>query len=178
MKKLINVKVGGFLAGILIFSLLGFSTLSDKSSMGDTHYRVMPSFSQPTIFNLTQTMTEHNFIGQPTLIHVWASWCKQCQMEQAAWKDIAEDWPHQLVGINYRDSIEEARDWLTSNGNPFHEQIYDPMGELGSKLGLSGTPETLVVNENGIIVLHVKGPIDYESYTAQIKPYIIKMGDA
>ena len=52
-----------------------------------------------------------------------------------------------------------CRAWLARLGDPFKVAGYDTDGKLALDWGLSGVPETYLIDGNGIVRLHFRGPI-------------------
>ncbi len=59
------------------------------------------------------------FKGKVSVVNVWASWCVPCHDEAPLLTALAKDTRLQIVGINYKDSPDNARRFLGSYGNPF-----------------------------------------------------------
>eukprot|EP01035_Chromulina_nebulosa_P059410 gene59410-81318_t len=59
------------------------------------------------------------FKGKVSIVNVWASWCVPCHEEAPLLTVLGEDKRLQLVGINYKDSADNARRFLGRYGNPF-----------------------------------------------------------
>jgi len=59
------------------------------------------------------------FKGKVSVVNVWASWCVPCHDEAPLLTDLAKDKRLQLIGINYKDTSDNARRFLTRYGNPF-----------------------------------------------------------
>lgn len=57
----------------------------------------------------------------------------------------------QIVGLNYKDQRQKALDWLATQGNPYTIDLFDDSGMLGLDLGIYGTPETFLIDSDGII---------------------------
>jgi len=73
----------------------------------------------------------------------------------------------EIVGVLYEDPDQAAaRAILAREGNPFDIIVIDPEGELGLDVGISGVPETFLVNAEGIIIKTMRGPI-VDPQTAQ-----------
>ena len=65
-----------------------------------------------------------------------------------------------IFGLNYKDDKEKALRWLDQFGNPYWKTIYDPKGNFGLESGVSGAPETYLIDKrNRIIQKHI-GIID------------------
>ena len=97
--------------------------------------------------------------GQVSLVNVWASWCGPCRQEHPALMEIAKDPAIRVVGINYKDSPENARRFLGALGNPFAAVGVDPTGRTGIEWGVYGVPETFLVGPDGTIRYKHIGPI-------------------
>ena len=154
----------GGIVSLIAFCILLVAVYKGNNKAPQIQQEVFPSFSQPSLIHTDRTFTEHDFLGKITLLHVWASWCQNCLSEQVQWEQIKATWPHQLLGLNYKDNMSNARRWLMEHGNLFEDHIYDPIGELGDKLGISGTPETFLIDENGEIIYHFKGILTPSTY--------------
>ena len=88
--------------------------------------------------------------------------------------NIAENTDLQMIGIDYKDTRENGAKYLEIMGNPFDEIIFDPSGKIGMDLGVYATPETFLVNENGIILYKHIGEIDQniwdENFVIHLNP--------
>jgi cytochrome c biogenesis protein CcmG/thiol:disulfide interchange protein DsbE len=94
------------------------------------------------------------------LVNVWASWCVTCRAEHAAIMKIAKSENLQMIGINYKDVYADAKNYLEILGNPFDVIVFDPEGKIGLDLGVYATPETFLVNRDGLILYKHIGEIN------------------
>lgn len=95
----------------------------------------------------------------PALVNVFASWCIPCRAEHAVLTRMVERDGVTLYGINYKDKPAQARAWLTELGNPYARIGADSDGRVGIEWGVSGVPETFVVDAAGTVRLRHVGPI-------------------
>ena len=51
-----------------------------------------------------------------------------------------------IVGLNYKDDRSDALAWLNKFDNPYDLIIHDFKGTLALDLGVTGAPETFLVN--------------------------------
>ncbi len=97
-------------------------------------------------------------IKGPVIVNVFASWCTPCRAEHPELKALqAAGIP--LAGIAYKDKPADTAAFLTELGNPFGVLVFDLEGRAGIDLGISGVPETYVVDARGVIVAKHTGPI-------------------
>jgi len=131
--------------------------------------RPAPNLSLPALEGLMRENTQvpgldpSKFQGRVTLVNVWASWCIPCRTEHPQLERLATDPRFQLVGINYRDSAENARRFLGRYGNPFAAVGVDTDGRAAIEWGVYGVPETFLIGRDGRILYKHVGPIVEET---------------
>jgi cytochrome c biogenesis protein CcmG/thiol:disulfide interchange protein DsbE len=114
------------------------------------------------------------FAGNVTLVNVWASWCVPCHDEVPFLQALSKDKRIQLVGINYKDTPDNARRFLNRYGNPFIATGRDESGRTGIDWGVYGVPETYLVDRDGRIAYKLVGPITAENLAHTLGPEIAK----
>lgn len=119
-------------------------------------------------------LTNDIFNGNVTLVNVWASWCVPCHDEVPFIDQLAKDKRIQIVGINYKDSAENARRFLNRYGNPFVAVGRDDNGRASIDWGVYGVPETFLVGRDGRIAYKLVGPITADNLARTLMPEIEK----
>jgi cytochrome c biogenesis protein CcmG, thiol:disulfide interchange protein DsbE len=102
-----------------------------------------------------EKLTVDSYKGGYTVINFFASWCISCLHEHQYVKQLKGESGLKIVGIAWRDKKQDALDWLKQNGNPYDKVGLDNMGKFGILMGVSGIPETYLLDKNGKIVLHL-----------------------
>ena len=115
-----------------------------------------------------------DFKGTVTLLNVWASWCVPCVEEAPLLVRIARDPRIRVAGINYKDSPENAKRFLTRYGNPYAANGMDSNGRAAIEWGVYGVPETFVIGRDGRIAYKLIGPIAVQNVDTVLKPEIEK----
>jgi cytochrome c biogenesis protein CcmG, thiol:disulfide interchange protein DsbE len=114
------------------------------------------------------------FKGKVSVVNVWASWCVPCHDETPLLTELAKDKRLQLVGINYKDTPDNARRFLGRYGNPFGAVGVDSNGRAAIEWGVYGVPETFVVGREGTIVYKLVGPITPDNIDTVLRAEIDK----
>jgi cytochrome c biogenesis protein CcmG/thiol:disulfide interchange protein DsbE len=115
-----------------------------------------------------------DFLGQVTVLNVWASWCVPCRDEAPLLVRLAADKRFRIVGINYKDQPADARRFLDRYGNPFAASGADLNGRASIEWGVYGVPETFVIGRDGRIAYKLIGPITRDNIDTVLKPAIEK----
>lgn len=97
--------------------------------------------------------------GKPVIVNFWASWCAPCRIEAPILEELSRRGDLALYGIAYKDEPALARKFLDEFGNPFARIAGDPTGRIGIEWGISGVPETFVIDGGGIIRARFAGPL-------------------
>jgi cytochrome c biogenesis protein CcmG/thiol:disulfide interchange protein DsbE len=132
----------------------------------------LPAFSLPSLDKPQTQITNADFRGQVVLINVWASWCTACRSEHPVLMELAKQNIAPIVGLNYKDTVPDARGVLTANGDPYKITLVDADGRTGIDWGVYGVPETFVVDKAGVIRHKFIGPITPEDIQKTLLPLI------
>ena len=97
--------------------------------------------------------------GKPVLVNFFASWCAPCLAEHPMFERLKSREGATIIGIAWKDKPEATRAWLARLGNPFAKLGFDQDGKIALDWGLSGVPETYLIDAQGIVRLHFRGPI-------------------
>jgi cytochrome c biogenesis protein CcmG, thiol:disulfide interchange protein DsbE len=114
------------------------------------------------------------FKGRVSLVNVWASWCVPCHDEAPLLTELGQDKRLQIVGINYKDSPENARRFLGRYGNPFGVVGVDANGRAAIEWGVYGVPETFIVGRDGAIAYKLVGPVTPDNINTVLRAEIDK----
>jgi cytochrome c biogenesis protein CcmG, thiol:disulfide interchange protein DsbE len=115
-----------------------------------------------------------SFKGKVSIVNVWASWCVPCHDEAPLLTEVAKDTRIQLVGINYKDTPDNARRFLGRYGNPFSSVGVDGNGRAAIEWGVYGVPETFIVGRDGKIAYKLVGPVTPDNIEGVLKVQIDK----
>jgi cytochrome c biogenesis protein CcmG/thiol:disulfide interchange protein DsbE len=142
--------------------------------------RTAPSTDLPPVEGLLSDgkplpgLVTAEFKGAVTVLNVWASWCIPCRDEAPVLVRLAEDKRIRVVGLNYKDSAENARRFIGRYGNPYSANGADVSGRAGIEWGVYGVPESFVIDRTGTIVYKLVGPLTLENLDTEFKPELEK----
>ncbi|OPH37368.1 DsbE family thiol:disulfide interchange protein [Moraxella atlantae] len=155
----------------LFYSRLGKDTQVVTNTAVD---KTLPTMNLPAldldeaIGQATRMVTNADLPKQPFLLNVWASWCATCRVEHPFLLQLANAGVP-IVGINYKDDAKDAQAYLAEHQNPFTLNVQDS-GDYGIDLGLTGVPESFVVDSRGEVRQHIIGEVNAERYQRQVLP--------
>jgi cytochrome c biogenesis protein CcmG/thiol:disulfide interchange protein DsbE len=112
--------------------------------------------------------------GRPIIINFWASWCAPCRIEHSTLEALAARKGITLYGVDYKDKPDDARAFLSELGNPFGKINEDRDGRVAIDWGVTGVPETFVIDSKGIIRVHYAGPLNDQLVERLILPALEK----
>ncbi len=162
---------------IIFISLLIFMNHHDKQEKITTKlvYKTLdtPNFSTitPIVNDLIRDQDFHNKVSMLTFL---GSWCVACTVELPILKDyVSKSIPIYGLDFDEQSQLDILR-WLKIHQaeNIFTKISYDNRDTLVIDLGVTGAPESFILNKQGKIVLHVVGIISKELWLTKILPLV------
>ena len=117
------------------------------------------------------TLTLEELRGQVTVVNFWGSWCPPCQEELPALRTVWEAYrehPVTLVGIAYEDEEAAVRAALDEYGIMYPVGL-DAGERIARQFGVTGVPETFVIDADGNVAFWHIGPVTAENLMAEIQ---------
>jgi cytochrome c biogenesis protein CcmG, thiol:disulfide interchange protein DsbE len=116
-----------------------------------------------------------DYRGRWVLLNFWASWCEPCRDEAPALERFHRergDRGVSVIGVNLDDARDDARAFVEEFGLTY-PQLRDGDGrERREAYGMTGFPESFLIDPNGRIALIRRGPVDERFLRDEIAPVI------
>lgn len=135
-----------------------------------------PDFTLPVVGNAALSFSPADMKGKVWLLNVWAPWCVSCRQEHPVLMQLAQTQPVPFVGLNWKDKDREAAALLAQAGSPYAAVPDDLAGKVGIDYGVTGTPETFLIDKAGIIRMKHIGPINPEVWREKFAPKLKELG--
>ena len=134
-----------------------------------------PAFDLPLLHEPTKRVTNADLAGQAYVMNVWGSWCPECRVEHPVLTRFALTKRVRFIGYNLKDERPDALRWLEQFGNPYMMVLADIEGRTAIDWGISGAPETFLVDGQGIVRWKHVGAIDQAIIDHQLIPALEKI---
>ena len=131
-----------------------------------------PSFSLESLGDPAWKVGSSDLSGQAWVLNVWGTWCPPCREEHPTLVAIARENRVPMMGLNWRDDRSLALKWLAQLGNPYVSVAYDPEGRTAIDWGVTGAPETFLIDANGIVVAKYVGPMTMDIWQKEFVPLL------
>ena len=158
------------LLGLLVWDVAhqqnkGIATKVDKGESVAAPSLELPRIGGGPKFDLA------SYRGRVVVVNFWASWCNECPLEAKALRDAANRWRGRavIVGIDTKDLASSAKQYMSKYGVNY-QVVRDVSGNQGDRWGVTGYPETFIVDRSGkVIPPHVVGPVPASRLNAAIR---------
>ena len=152
---------------ILIFGIIFF--IFYKSLQDSTIYtpdvnakKEIPVFNTKDFFSGENMKSSSIFeLDKIYLLNIWSSWCIPCRQEHSFLMNLNSNNKLTIVGMNYKDNLKNANNFLNELGNPYREIFIDLDGTIAIEWGAYGVPESFLIYNNEIIEKYT-GPLNQD----------------
>jgi cytochrome c biogenesis protein CcmG/thiol:disulfide interchange protein DsbE len=166
--QLLAVTVVAALFGLLVWKLAHDESSDIKARIGRGERPPAPAFTLGRLSG-DGDLSLRDYRGRALVLNFWASWCRPCAQEadvlEETWRTHRDD-GLVVLGIDYRDLRSEGRRFARKYGMTY-PLAHDGRATLTSPYGLTGVPETFVVDRTGRLIGHIEGAVnardDWES---------------
>lgn len=103
----------------------------------------------------------HQLRGHPVVLNFWASWCYDCTLEDPYLIAASRRYSRQgvkFVGVSFQDNSSNAAQFIRKYGIDWID-LQDPGTRTAINYGVSGVPETFLIDAQGRVVLKSTGPV-------------------
>ena len=104
--------------------------------------------------------------GKVVLLNFWATWCPPCREEIPSMMKLNSAMagkPFQMVAISVDEGGVPAIEAFFKESGFSLPTYIDPDGKAAKTYGVTGVPETFVIDKNGVLIKKVIGPLAWDS---------------
>ena len=103
--------------------------------------------------------------GKVVFVNFWATWCAPCREEMPSMQRLYSKLPKdnfKMLALFNNDKPELVKNFVSKLGLTF-PILSDEYNFAGPKYGLTGVPETFIIDKQGIIREKFIGPAEWDS---------------
>jgi cytochrome c biogenesis protein CcmG/thiol:disulfide interchange protein DsbE len=113
-----------------------------------------------------KALSSSSLKGKVLFVHFWASWCEVCKQEMPTVNTLAADMASNpnfmMIPVLYNDSPQNGAAYMNAMGYSF--PVYTDIGGTEAKnFGVTGVPETYIVDKKGVLRRKVIGAADWNA---------------
>ncbi len=159
---------------IAFLGLLGFGVVKTGSAPGPGEEA--PDFEAPLLTG-NGALALDDLRGKPVFINFWWSGCEPCKDEAPALRRAHEVYGDEVefVGVNIRDARTDAIAFAEDQGLDY-AHVRDDALDIYREYGLTGQPESFFIDDKGIVVEHIAGPVDEEGLRGILDVLVSRSG--
>ena len=148
---------------LLSLALVTVAWLQQWQSRSRTGFAA-PDFALPDLDGRTLRLSQ--FRGKVVFLNVWTTWCPPCRMEmpamEALYRQLHDEDLVVLAVSQDENGAEAVRPFVAELGLTF-PVLLDPEGRVSTRYGVTGYPETFIIDRDGHVVKHTIGPAEWQS---------------
>ena len=123
----------------------------------------IPQFITTSFYSKKQIESKNIFNSEKYyILNIWASWCVPCRDEHPILFDLSKNEKLEIIGLNYKDKVSNAENFLDELGNPYKQILLDQDGTNAIEWGAFGVPETFLIYKRKVIKKFI-GPLNQKS---------------
>lgn len=173
MKRLLQAIGIAAMLGLVVVLVVAVENSRSKDafvkSVAAGRLPAAPAFDLPALSGSDRVRLA-DYRGKIVVVNFWASWCDPCAEEAPLLATMAAEQEKAgvvFVGIDANDVVDDARAFSKRFGLDY-AQAHDGEGSEKDRFGVTGFPETFVIDREGRAVEWFPGQIDADGLRAAI----------
>lgn len=137
--------------------------------------RELPTFTLAPLDGYERGLSSLDVRGEVALVNIFGSWCAGCVAEHGMLMSISQAGGPPIYGLAWRDDPVAAARWLARRGDPYTAVGADTDGRAAIEFGVTGAPETFVIDRTGRIRYKHVGPITEDIWRRVLQPLVAEL---
>ena len=116
-------------------------------------------------------LTLSSLQGKAVVLNIWASWCIPCKEEAPFLEEVWQqnrDRNLVVIGVDAKDFRRDARRFMRRFSLTF-PVVYDGPGDIWKSYGVTGLPETFVLDREGNVIEAFVGAVNSDQDRARLR---------
>ena len=123
-----------------------------------------PDFTFPGLDEKMVSLSDYR--GKVVLVNIWATWCPPCVEEMPSMEKLYRKFKGQnfeILAVSIDEPGLEAVAPFMKKSNLTFPALIDSEGTIKAVYGVTGIPESFIVDKQGIFIKKIVGPVDWAS---------------
>ena len=123
-----------------------------------------PDFTFPGLDEKMVSLSDYR--GKVVLVNIWATWCPPCVEEMPSMEKLYRKFKGQnfeILAVSIDEPGLEAVAPFMKKSNLTFPALIDSEGTIKAVYGVTGIPESFIVDKQGILIKKIVGPVDWAS---------------
>jgi peroxiredoxin len=150
-------------ASVILIIILRYEKDSTRKSVGPIQLGLAaPDFTFPALDGQMVSLSDHR--GKVVLVNIWATWCPPCRQEMPSMQKLYEKFrsdKFEILAVSIDSAGREAVVPFMREMNLTFPALLDPNENIKRLYGITGIPESFIIDKKGIVVEKIVGPIDW-----------------
>jgi len=167
--RLTQIVTGIFVIGIILVFVINLNGQGDIARVGDEAADFQLEGQNGELYQLS------DYEGKPVVLSFFTTWCTSCKAQTPEMIQFQEEFADdvQVFTIVKSESKRAVEKYIEETGYADQLYIFDFDQEVSGSYGITGQPETVIIDGSGVVVDHIVGPVKKGDVTEKVSDLTI-----
>ena len=121
-----------------------------------------PDFTFPGLDGKKVSLSDYK--GKVVLVNIWATWCPPCVEEMPSMEKLYRKFKgenFEILAVSIDESGLKAVAPFMKKSRLTFPALLDSKGTIKTAYGITGIPESFIIDQQGILIKKIVGPVDW-----------------
>jgi peroxiredoxin len=121
-----------------------------------------PDFTFPGLDGKMVSLSDYK--GKVVLVNIWATWCPPCVDEMPSMEKLYQKFKgenFEILAVSIDEPGLKAVAPFMKKSNLTFPALIDSEGTIKAVYGITGVPESFIIDQKGILIKKIIGPVDW-----------------